>query len=212
MLSAEKALTRTERAKTFELDGKPFTRALVLRASTSLDGTLQELKNAGIDRPILEEKTLEAFAASCASTVAFQITVDATKHQGRDAAFFPYEPVPAHAPAVVAFSLFILAGLQGQLKAEGVQVAFPELAASTANLFFLSHPDNERALQVKRGFAVFQSIAKADAENVRSWHDNLMKLIPMYVLQWTTENTELRKVDFMPLFGGMLTGLLSAVE
>ncbi len=34
----------------------------------------------------------------------------------------------------------------------------------------------------------------------------------MYVLQWETENPELKKIEFGPLFGGMLAGLIRAVE
>jgi hypothetical protein len=39
-----------------------------------------------------------------------------------------------------------------------------------------------------------------------------MKVVPMYVLQWNTQNAELKKIEFIPLFGGMLAGLLRAVE
>jgi hypothetical protein len=212
MFGAEKAPSRTERANSFDLANKPFTRALVLRASNYLEETLHELKSMGSVRPIQDEKTLEAFAASCASTIAYHVSVEAAKSQERNACFLPYEPVPSYAPMVVAFSLFVLAGIEGHLKAEGVAIAFPEVAASTANLFFLSHPDDERVPNVKRGITAFQSVAKADVENVRSWHDNLMKVVPMYVLQWNTQNAELKKIEFIPLFGGMLAGLLRAVE
>ena len=166
----------------------------------------------GSVRPIQHEKSLDAFAASCASTLAYHVAVEAAKSQGRNACFLPYEPVPPYAPMVVAFSLFVLAGIQGHLKAEGVAIDFPEVAASTANLFYLSHPDDERVSNVKRGVAAFQSVAKADVENVRSWHDNLMKAVQMYVLQWNSSNDELKRIEFIPLFGDMLASLLRAVE
>lgn len=212
LFGPEKAPSRSERAKSFDLTTKPFTRALVLRASSLLDETIRELKSMGSARPIQDEKTLDVFAASCASTIAYHVAVEAAKSQGRNACFLPFEPVPSYAPMVVAFSLFVLAGIEGHLKAEGVAIAFPEVAASTANLFFLSHPDDERVPSVKRGIAAFQSVATADVENVRSWHDNLMKVVPMYVLQWNTDNAELKKIEFILLFGGMLAGLLRAVE
>lgn len=212
MLGLQTAPTRSERAQSFDLTNRPFTRALVLRASRYVDETLSELRSMGGVRPVQNEKTLEAFAASCASTIAYHVAVEAARSQGRSAAFLPYEPVPAYAPMVVAFSLFVLAGIEGHLKAEGVVMGFPEVAASTANLFFLSYPDDERLHNTKRGIATFQSIAKADVENVRLWHDNLMKIVPMYVLQWETENAELKKIEFGPLFGGMLSGLIRAIE
>lgn len=212
MFGFQTASTRTTRAQSFDLANKPFTRALILRASSYVDETVRELKSMGGVRPIQDEKTLEAFAASCASTIAYHVAVEAARSQGRNAAFLPYEPVASYAPMVVAFSLFVLAGIEGHLKAEGVLIAFPEVAASTANLFFLSHPDDERVHNTKRGIAAFQSVAKADVPNVRSWHDNLMKVVPMYVLQWETENPELKKLEFGPLFGGMLAGLIRAVE
>ncbi|MGH9875973.1 MAG: hypothetical protein ACRD9S_26265, partial [Pyrinomonadaceae bacterium] len=101
---------------------------------------------------------------------------------------------------------------QGQLKAEGIELAFPEIAAETANLFYLAHPDDERIANAGRGIAAFRSVAKAEYDNVRSWHDSLMKIVPMYVLQWTIDNNELKRLDCMPLFGGMLSSLLKAVE
>lgn len=212
MFGREMASSRTALAQSFDLTSKPFTRALALRASSYVDETVRELKSMGGVRSIQDEKTLEAFAASCASTIAYHVAVEAARSQGRNAAFLPYEPMPSYAPMVVAFSLFVLAGIEGHLKAEGVVIGFPEVAASTANLFFLSHPDDERLHNTKRGIAAFQSVAKAEAANVRSWHDNLMKVVPMYVLQWETDNAELRKIEFGPLFGGMLAGLIRAIE
>jgi hypothetical protein len=112
----------------------------------------------------------------------------------------------------VAFSLFVLAGVQGQLKAEGVDLDFREVAARTANLFFVFHPDEDRAKSAMEGIKMFQAVAQTHAENVKEWQDSLMRLIPMYILQWTTENAEMRKLDFIPLFGTMLSSLLKAIE
>jgi hypothetical protein len=212
MFGLETVSSRTARAQSFDLADKPFTRALVLRASSYIDETLRDLKSVGGIRPIQHEKTLEAFAASCASTIAYHVAVEAAGSQGRNASFLPFEPVPSHAPMVVAFSLFVLAGIEGHLKAEGVVIGFPEVAASTANLFFLSHPDDERVHNAKRGIAAFQSVAKVDVANVRSWQDNLMKVVPMYVLQWETQNRELKKIEFGPLFGNMIAGLIRAID
>jgi hypothetical protein len=83
----------------------------------------------------------------------------------------------------------------------------------TANLFYLCHADNERAHFAIEGIRMFQVLAEqTDRQNVTKWHDNLMELIPIYVLQWTTENAELKKVDHISLFGSMLSTLLKAVN
>ena len=116
-LGSGKNPSRTEQAKIFDLTNKQFTQALLLRASQYQDEAVQDLKEmAGRTKPIVEDKTLNEFAASCAATIAHHITTEAIKNIGRNAAFLPYDPVPKYAPMVVAFSLFVLAGLQGQLK------------------------------------------------------------------------------------------------
>ena len=204
----------TEQAETYVLTDKPFSRALLLRASQYGDEAEHDLKEMfGSLKPIAEAKTLDEFAASCAVMIAFTITSEAMKSIGRDRTFMPYDPVPKDALMVVAFSLFVLVGIHGKLKAEGFQLDFTKLALDTACLFFMYHPVQERVKNVMEAQKIFKDVAaKADAGNVREWHDNLMQLIPMYVLQWTTESAELKKLDFIPLFGSMLSGLLKAVE
>lgn len=208
-----KVHSRKEQADTYKLADRPFTKALLSRSSQYQDEAEQHLKKmVGRIKPIAQDKTFNEFAASCAVTIAYHITTEAMKNIGRDPAFLPYTPVPTHAPMVVAYSLFVLAGVRGQLQAEGIELDFREMAVDTANLFFMAHPDAERAKNAMEGIKAFQSVTKADVDNVKVWHDNLMQLIPMYVLQWTTENQELKKHDFIPLFGSMLSSLLKTVE
>jgi hypothetical protein len=208
-----KVHSRREQADTYKLADKPFTRALLLRASHYQDEAERDLKKM-VERtkPIAQDKTFNEFAASCAVTIAYHITTEAMKNTGHDAAFLPSTPVPKYAPMVVAYSLFLLTGIQGQLQAEGVELNFREMAADTANLFFMTHPDEEGAKNAMEGIKAFQIVARGNGNNVKDWHDNLMQLIPMYVLQWTTENQELKKHDFVPLFGSLLSSLLKAVE
>jgi hypothetical protein len=212
MFAGRKAVTRLDRANGFSLPDRPITSALLSRAARYQDEAIRDLREIGGSPKISDEKSLITFAASAASTIAYHVAVEAAKSQGRNPAFLPYETVPKYAPMVVAFSLFILAGIDGHLKAEGLDIRFPETAASTANLFFLGHPSDERVAHASRGIAAFQAIGKQDAENVRAWHDNLMKIVPIYVLQWSSDKEEMRKLDFNSLFGSMLAGLLKAVE
>lgn len=212
LLTHDQPTSRIEGAKRFDLAAKPFTRALVLRAAEHQDEAIRDVREMGGLRTIPDEPSCDAFTASSASTIAYHITTEAAKSLGQNVAFLPSEPVPKEAPLVVAFALLVLAGVHGQLKSEGLQLPFAEIAAETANLFFLAHPDEERIENANRGIAAFRSFAQSDAANVRSWHDSLMKLVPMYISQWTTDNPELKKLDCIPLFGSMLQSLLKAAK
>lgn len=212
MFESEENQTRSKRAAAVDLEGKPITRALVLHAAEFQDELILFAKRMGIKRTIREESTLSDFAAGCASTIALKVTYDALKALGRPEAFFPYEPVPKYAPMVVAFSLFVLESMCAHLKAEGIELDFPKLAAETAGLFFVSHPDAERIENAKRGISAFQSVVQVDATNVKEWHDTFFKIVPMYLLQWTTTKQDLKQIDFNELFAGKLAGLLKAIE
>lgn len=208
----EKVVPKIERAKSFDLTDRPFTQALLLRAAEYQDEAIQDIKEMGGHRSVPDEPSLIAFATTCANTIAYHVTIEAARSQGHNAVFLPGEPLPKYAPMVVAFSLFVLAGIQGQLKAEGIEFAFRDAAAETAKLFYLALPDDERVTNASHGIDVFRAIAQSNSANVRNWHDSLMKIIPIYVLQWTTQNGELKQVDCLALFGGMFSGLLKAVD
>lgn len=123
-LGIGKPSSRTDLANSFDLGQRNFTKALLLRASHYQDEAMKNLKvNAR------EGKTLNEFAASCAATVAHHVTTEAMKSIGREAVFLPHDPVPNYAHMAVAFSLFVLAGLHGQIKQEGLELDFKELAA-----------------------------------------------------------------------------------
>lgn len=212
VLGAKKQ-SRRKQAETYNLGDKPFTKALLLRGSEYQDDAKSQYRELGGRRPFTEDNTIEEFAASCAVTVAYHITTRSMESIARGLVFMPYEPPPKEAPMVVAFSLSILVGIYGQLEAEGIKIDFREATMDTANLFYLCHPDHERAQYAMEGIKVFQALAEqTDRDNVKKWHDNLMELIPIYVLQWTTENAELKKLDHIPLFGSMLSTLLKAVQ
>ena len=212
MLGAGTRQTRSERAAAIDLEGKPIAKALLLRAAEYQDDAILFAKRMGSKGAVAEEGSLNEFAASCAATFASKVTYDALKALGRPEAFLPYEPVPKYAPMVVAFSLFVLESICAHLKAEEIDLDFPNIAAQTAGLFFVGHPDAERIENAKRGISTFQSVAQVDASNVKEWHDGLFKIVPMYVLQWTTTKQDLKQIDFNELFAGKLAGLLKAIE
>jgi hypothetical protein len=203
-----------DQADTYKLTEKPFTKALLLRASRYQDETPQSLLN-GMLWPIINLKrtTFEEFTASCAITIACHITTEAIKNIGREAVF--RNPVPSYAPMVVAYSLCLLAGIKFELQAEGIEVGWRDMAIITTGVFFfMGHTEEERVKNVTEGIKMFQFVAPATTihNNWKDWRDSLMQLIPIYVLQWTTEKQDLKQRDFVPLFGSMLSSLLKTVE
>src|SRR5205807_8226257 len=119
---------------------------------------------------------------------------------------------PTDAARVVAFSLLLLVDIHSNLKAEGLDLDVKKLWVDTARLFFLDRPEQEQETHVRAAIATFSNISKADHPDLNRWRDDLMKLVSLYVLQWTTTNEELRNTDCASLFGGMLSSLLKATE
>jgi len=211
-LAKSKAQTRLERANGFALAGKPFTSALLSRAAQYQDEAIRDLREMGSSVKVPDDTSLAMFAAGAASSIAYHIVIEAAKSQNCNPIFLPYEPVPKYAPLVVAFSLFILAGIYGHLKDEGIDIPFLETAASAAALFYLAHPDDERVANAHRGVQTFQAITRQGTENIQTWCENLMKCIPMYVLQWTSDSPKIKELDFDSLFGRMLGSMLKTVQ
>lgn len=206
--------SRQQQARNFDVSNKPFTEALILRASKYQDEAKQDLiKILGRIRPITQQdNTLNEFASSCAITIARNITSMAMDNIDHEKVFLPYTPLPKYAGLAVAYSIFLLVGIHGELEAEGIKTDSKEMMIDIANLHYMSHPDKERAENAMDGIHMFQFLVKSGGKNIEDWHDNLMKLIPLYVLQWTTEDQQLKQQDFIPLFGSMLNNLFSTME
>ncbi|HOG17036.1 MAG: hypothetical protein A4E73_00763 [Syntrophaceae bacterium PtaU1.Bin231] len=196
-----------------DLTKKPFTKALLLRASLCQGGAGNGLKEKlGRTKPIIRAKTLNESAARCAVAVAGQITAEAMKNTRLGAKFLPRVTPPDHAPIAVAYSLCILSAVHSHLQEEGVHLDFKQMSTDTANRFFARHPDGERAKNARDGIRTFRTVTRAYKDHFRNWHDQLMLLIPLYLFQWTTTNPELKKYDFIPLFGNILSSFLKAVQ
>jgi hypothetical protein len=209
----KKKITRSKKVEDFDFSNKPFTKALCLRATEYHEETINDLKNmVGRVRPIKESNTIDELAASCAITISMHIAHEAAKNIALSAAFLPYQQTPKQAPLIIAFSLFLLSGIEGPLKAEGIILDSRELTADLATLFFMFHSDEERAKNALNGIETFQYIVKSDDEKVKEWHEDLIKLLDIYVLQWTSDKKEMKEIDCVPLFGGLLSGLLKALE
>ncbi|MEX2257148.1 MAG: hypothetical protein WD672_00440 [Woeseia sp.] len=201
-----------EQVAAFELNNKPFARALLLRTAHYQDEASRDLAQSGISAGTKKHASLDEAAASGAVTLAYHVATEALKRSGHEAAFLPLEPIPKHASMVVAFSLMVLANIRAQLTVEGIQLDFSSVATRTASLFFLTHPDDVRIEYATRGIAAFRSVAQADAPNVKEWRDHLGQLVLAYVFEWTDSAKQPEQVDFPAIFGGLLAGFLKAVE
>ena len=204
--------SRLERAATFDLEGKPIAKALLLRAAQYQDEAILYARQMGIASSVSEEKSLNDFAAGCAVTIAHKITTDAQEIIGQRSVFLPYDEVPKHARMVVAFSLFVLECIHAHLKSEEIELDFAKDAAETAGLFFAGHPHKERLEHAMRGIATFQSAAQTNLSTVKDLQDGLYKMVPLYILQWTTTNEGMKKVDSNRLFASMLHLFLKEIE
>lgn len=203
--------TQMERVAAFDLEDKPITKALLLRAADYQDEAIRLARQLGNSQPIAQETSLGDLAAGCASSIANKVTIEALVALGRPV-FFPHEPLPKYAPMVVAFGLFVAVSICSHLKAERIELELEKVASRTAGLFFVNHPDDERIEHAKRGIAAFQTIAESDASNVQEWQETLSKLVPMYLLQWTMSKDELKKIDFIKPFASQLASLLKVIE
>jgi hypothetical protein len=211
-LLGDQEQSQLQRAHEIDLSDKPFSRALFLRAATLQDEALRDLRNMGLTHPIKKHCSLAEIAQSAAITIACEVTTEASRFAQKSHVLMPFEPISRTADMTVAFSLFILAGTQGPLRAEGIELHFSEASAATALQFYMGHAENERLARAERGIAAFQSIVRANKQNVIEWQHSCVRLTELYVLQWTTNDEELKQRDFLPLFASLLSSLLRSVE
>ncbi len=80
----------------------------------------------------------------------------------------------------------------------------------TSNLFVLVHRPDEKFELYKQSADAFRYIVKNATPNVDEWRESLEKLVYYYVIQWTTEDANLKSRKFPPFFGSLLNSLLKA--
>ena len=201
------------RSVSFDLVDRPFTEALLTNFKRQYAEAATELKEtAQYISPPYNPATLSEAASSAAVSLAHQLTVETVAKLGGSAVYIPGHPVPKNAPIVVAFGIFVLAGLQHELNGESVVIDFHEAALNTAGLFYVLHPETEKVLYIREGINAFRVVAQSDNENVKGWHDNLMNLVRLYILQLTSIKPEAKDFDTMGLLGQLLNDLLRTVE
>ena len=189
---------------------KPFTKALMLRASQYGDESYDELKK--MVRKVNyedDDKTFEDFVASSALTISKEITNQAAKSIGVKTNYMPDFDIPREAPYIVGFSVCILHLINEFLLGDEVTINLKFATIDTAKLHFMFHDNQEASERALEGVKIFEEVQANRSKAVNDWRDGLSKLISVYVLQWTSDNDEFKKFECIPLFGKHLQILIN---
>ena len=216
MLGAKRSspvASRVEKVPVSELAERPVTRALLLRAAQETDDTERWLKDSlGKIRPIEEPSNLARKIDSAVSVVTSMIVMEAQREATGKSMYMPGDPLPREAQMVVTFGFIVISGLVNPIRNEGHKVDFPSACASWINAMLLMHSDAERVAIFNQGRSLFQEVANMDIPNVREFIDNVMRLVLLYVIQYTTDDPKLKQTKFAPLFGALLKSFLSSAS
>jgi hypothetical protein len=208
-----KKLSSIERIKQYDLAEKPFAYALLHRAAASVDEHGREARKiTGCTLPYRTPASLEEEASSAAVIIAHHVTFMAMKNIGRNPVFWPGDPLPKDGPMVIAFSLFALTLIHGNLKSEEIHIDFMKAGTNTACLFFLVHPEEERIRFAMQGIEAFRAAALSGHPKVEEWQVTLSSLVQNYVLSYSVTDERVQNCDWNGLFGKMLSSLLACVE
>jgi len=184
---------------------KPFTKALMLRASLRGDEPYNDLeKTLGKISNQEEETTFEDFVASAAVATSIGVTKLAAQSIDLAADYRPGSEIPEEAPVVVAFSLSILHLINEFLSGDEVTIDLKLAVIDTAKMHYLFHDNQEASERAFEGVKLFQEIQGNHSKAVKDWWQGMSKLVSLYVLQWTSDNAELKKLDCIHLFGKCL--------
>jgi len=156
-----------------------------------------------------DDKTFEDFVASCAITTSHEITRLAAKRIGVETNYMPGFDIAKEAPYIVGFSVCIVYLINEFLVGDDVTIDLKGTIIDVAKLHYMLLDNHEASELALKGIEVFQDVQANKSKTVNDWRDGLSKLISIYVLQWTSENTEFKKLECIPLFGKHLTILIN---
>jgi hypothetical protein len=194
-----------EMVKDYLPQAKPFTKALILRASQRGDEAYDDLKKiAGKVKYKDDDLTFEDFVASSALTTSHEIAKMAGKCIGVKTNYMPGFDIPKEAPYIVGFSVCILHLINEFLSGDEVTINLDFATIDTAKLHYMFHDNQEASERALEGVKIFEEIQAKNSKDVCDWRNGMSKLVSMYVLQWTSDNAEFKKLDCIPLFGKCL--------
>jgi hypothetical protein len=202
--------SRAERLFDVDLDKRPITRAMLLRAAEVNDDNEKWLNSLGRKSHKEKPTTLAKEIQSAVLIDALRITTDAQEAIGlKWNPFLPGDPLSPHTNLVATFALFVIFNIVGQLRKEGHNdpddsTLFPRLV----DALFLTGSTDEKTNIYKLSLHTFNQVLRSDAPNVREWVKSLSDLVVLYLIG----DEKLKQRGFPFLFGSMLKSLLSAAE
>jgi hypothetical protein len=132
------------------------------------------------------------------------VTKLAAQAIGLETSYLPGSELPKEAPMVVAFSLSILHLINEFLLGDEVTINLKPAVIDTAKLHYMFHDNQEASERAFEGVKLFQAIQGNNSKSVNDWWEGMSKLVSLYVLQWTSDNADLKKLDCIHLFGKCL--------
>lgn len=208
-----KKLSRSEFARTFNFEGKDFARACVYRACHMQDENVAELTQMiGKIKELEEEKSVDDLCASSIVTLSVYIASEAAKKNGLKSFFPPFDEVPKHIVPLVAFACLVTLSLHALLDGDGVKTDLNNLSARSASNFFPMWEKEKMVPHALAGQNLLKKICASDEEGVKEWRSNLHNMTNFFVLQWDSENEEIKKIDFLDLFGKLFKSLTNVIS
>lgn len=196
--AAESATTSAPGVSTIDISDKEYTRSVVI--------CVRQLQ-ADIDLPEDLSEISETQISTAVRALVRRITDDSCRQLGRQLPFTA-DNIPLDANLVACFSLFLLAGMHSALAREQVDLDFKTLGLEYLTAFYNRIPQASLAEYIVDAVETFQAIATSEQKAVYEWHDNLVKLVNIYLTRHISEDPKLAALNTDELFGGMLNGLL----
>lgn len=207
LMGIRKPINAMVYVRSLNLDDRPFTKALFLRAASLIDSAAIEID---VKLPSFKNGDITRFAETAIITVAFSITELSGKAIGQPVVYLPDDPVPNNSSLVVAYSQHVAAILTGHLRDDGIKCDFNRIGLELAYQPFMVKPMDERVQYANAGINTFKQLTAVNYPKVVEWSDLLAQLIPMYVVQWTSQDQNVRNTDLSNAFAGLLRSLLKA--
>jgi hypothetical protein len=205
---------RMEMVQDYLPQAKPFTKALMLRASQRGDEAYDDMKKMlGKVSYKEDDFTFEDFVTSCAVSTSLDITRSAAKSINVKSTFMPGFDLPKEASYVVGFSICVLSLIDEYLLGDEVAIDLEGSIIETARLsyqpYYMLNKNKEAAKLALEGIKVYDVIKVGNGKVETALKDGLSKVISNYVLQWTSDKEEFKKFDCTPFFGKYLRILIN---
>ncbi len=207
LMGIRKPINAMDYVRSLNLDDRPFTKALFLRAASLIDSAAIEID---VKLPSFENADITRFAETAIINVAVSITELSGKAIGQPVFYLPDDPVPSNSSIVVAYSQHVAAILTGHLKDDGIKCDFNRIGLELAYQPFMVKPIDEIVQYSNAGINTFKQLTAVNYPKVVEWHDLLAQLILMYVVQWTSQDQNVRNTDLSNAFAGLLRSRLKA--